>query len=89
MHLDRADPSVWHDEITVLDHALTRPWTSDRKYTRNPDPRPSWPESFCILGNQNIVIGKENYIRSQDGLLMPAKKDQAPPDLRYFKQTQK
>jgi hypothetical protein len=24
-----------------------------------------------------------------DGLLMPAKKDQAPPDLRYFKQTGK
>jgi hypothetical protein len=24
-----------------------------------------------------------------DGLLMPVKKDQAPPDLRYFKQTSK
>jgi hypothetical protein len=24
-----------------------------------------------------------------DGFLMPAKKDQAPPDLRYFKQSQK
>ena len=32
-----------------------------------------------------IVIGKENYFLSADGLLMPAKKDQAPPDLRYFK----
>jgi hypothetical protein len=35
------------------------------------------------------VIGKENYFLSADGLLMPAKKDQPPPDLRYFKQTQK
>jgi len=26
---------------------------------------------------------------SADGYLMPAKKDQAPPDLRYFKQTRK
>ena len=26
-----------------------------------------------------------NYFLSADGLLMPAKKDQAPPDLRYFK----
>jgi hypothetical protein len=26
---------------------------------------------------------------SADGLLMPAKKDQAPPDTRYFKQSQK
>jgi len=26
---------------------------------------------------------------SADGHLMPARKNQAPPDLRYFKQTQK
>jgi hypothetical protein len=26
---------------------------------------------------------------SGDGYLMPARKDQRPPDLRYFKQTQK
>jgi hypothetical protein len=35
-----------------------------------------------------VVIGKENYFLSGDGLLMPAKKDQPPPDLKYFKQTQ-
>jgi hypothetical protein len=33
-----------------------------------------------------VVIGKENYFLSADGLLMPAKKDQLPPDLRYFRQ---
>jgi hypothetical protein len=32
------------------------------------------------------VIGSENYFLSADGLLMPAKKNQPPPDLRYFKQ---
>jgi hypothetical protein len=36
-----------------------------------------------------IVIGKENYFLSAEGFLMPAKKDQPPPDLRYFKQTQR
>jgi hypothetical protein len=30
-------------------------------------------------------IGKGNYSLSGDGLLMPAKKGQAPPDLRYFR----
>jgi hypothetical protein len=35
-----------------------------------------------------MVIGKENYFLSGDGLLMPAKKDQPPPDLKYFKQVQ-
>jgi hypothetical protein len=33
--------------------------------------------------------GEENYFLSGEWMLMPAKKDQAPPDLRYFKQGQK
>jgi hypothetical protein len=31
----------------------------------------------------------EYYLISADGLLMPAKKDQAPPDLRYFNPSKK
>jgi len=84
-HLDKDDPSILHDEITVIDHALTRPWSVDKTYRRNPNPRPVWRETSCTEGNNQIVIGKENYFLSADGLLMPAKKDQAPPDLRYFK----
>jgi hypothetical protein len=42
-------------------------------------------EASCSEGNANIVIGSENYFLSADGLLMPAKKDQPPPDLKYFK----
>jgi hypothetical protein len=87
-HLDKTDPNILHDEITVIDHALTRPWSVDKTFRRNPSPRPSWPELNCSKGNLQIVIGKENYFLSADGLLMPAKKDQAPPDLRYFKQAQ-
>ncbi len=88
-HLDKNDPNLLHDEITVFDHALTRPWSADKTFRRNPDPHPNWARTSCIEGNHQIVIGKENYFMSADGLLMPAKKDQAPPDLRYFKQTQK
>ena len=88
-HLDPADPSMLHDEITVIDHALTRPWSADRRYTLNPDLSVQWPEVFCVESNVNVVIGKENYVKSADGYLMPTKKDQAPPDLRYFKQPQK
>jgi hypothetical protein len=32
--------------MTVIDHALTRPWTVDKKYLRNPNPRPIWPEYY-------------------------------------------
>jgi len=87
--LDKADPNVLHDVITVIDNALTRPWTADKKFKRNPNPRPNWSENYCTEGNAQIVIGAENYFLSADGFLMPAKKDQAPPDLRYFKQTQR
>jgi hypothetical protein len=88
-YLDKADPNILHVEITVFDHALTRPWSVHKTYRRDPNPRPSWPEPDCSADNAQIVIGKENYFLSADGLLMPAKKDQPPPDLRYFKQSQK
>jgi hypothetical protein len=39
--------------------------------------------------NNHIVISNENYFMSTGGYLMPTKKNQAPPDLRYFKQTRK
>ena len=89
IHLDKANPNILHNEMTVIDHALTRPWTVDKKYRRNPGPRPVWPEYYCGENNAQVSIGKENYFLSADGLLMPARKDQAPPDLRYFRQTQK
>jgi hypothetical protein len=36
-----------------------------------------------------VFIGNEMYFQSGDGQLMPAKKGQAAPDLRYFNQTKK
>jgi hypothetical protein len=87
--LDKANPNILHDEITVFDHALTRPWSVDKTFRRNPNPRPNWGQAFCTEGNNQLVIGEENYFLSAEGLLMPAKKDQAPPDLRYFKPTGK
>jgi hypothetical protein len=44
---------------------------------------------YCGKYNAQIVLGKDNYFLSADGLLMPARKDQAQPDLKYFKQTAK
>jgi hypothetical protein len=86
--IDKTNPDIIHDLTTVIDHALTRPWTSDRQYRRVSEQVVQWPETWCQEGNQNVLIGKENYLLRTDGLLMPAKKNQAPPDLRYFKQPQ-
>ncbi|HEY7297519.1 MAG TPA: hypothetical protein VH684_06235 [Xanthobacteraceae bacterium] len=83
--LDRTNPNLMHDEITVIDHALTRPWTVTRTYVRNTDPRPDWGEFICAEGSDFVVIGGENYFLSADGLLMPTRNGQRPPDERYFK----
>jgi hypothetical protein len=69
----------------VIDHALTRPWVVDKRYVRNPDPRPVWSEFVCAENNAQIRVGKEIYFFDGDGVLMPARKDQAPPDLKYFR----
>jgi hypothetical protein len=86
---DKSDPNILHDEITVIDHALTQPWVVDKRYVRNSNPRPDWPEYYCGENNAQIVIGKSNYFLSADGLLMPARKDQPPPDLKYFNRSAK
>ena len=84
IYLDKTNPNLLHDEVTTIDHALTRPWTVTKNYQRNPYPKAEWREWICGENNPHVVIGKDNYFLSGDGLLMPARKDQAPPDMRYF-----
>lgn len=84
---DKQDPEVIHDEMTTIDHALTHPWTVDKTYRKQKNP--DWVQNICAVGNMHVVIGKDAYFLSADGLLMPTRKDQPPPDLRYFKQTRK
>jgi hypothetical protein len=90
IYLDKTNPNMLHDEITTMDHALTRPWTITKDYRRAPSSRPLWwSETQCAENNVHVTIGDEVYFLSGDGFLMPSKKDQPPPDLRYFRQTQK
>jgi hypothetical protein len=87
IYLDRANSNILHDEITTYDHALTHPWKVVKNYDRVANP--IWFESECSEGNEHIRIGKDNYMMSADGYLMPARKGQSPPDLRYFKDSRK
>ena len=59
IHLDKADPNLIHDEITVFDHALTRPWTVDKKYVRGRAPESQWPEFICE-NNSQIFVGDQH-----------------------------
>jgi hypothetical protein len=84
---DRQDREIIHDVMTTIDHALTRPWTIDKTY--RPLKNREWVQNICTVGNMHVQIGQDAYFLSADGLLMPTKKDQPPPDLRYFKQSRK
>ncbi len=85
IYRDRQNPELLHDEMTTIDNALTLPWTVKKTYRLVKDPH--WVQNICTVGNVHVQIGKDSYFLSADGLLMPTKKDQAPPDLRYFKQS--
>jgi hypothetical protein len=87
IYLDKTNPNILRDEMTTTDNALTRPWTVMKSYNRLP--KVIWSENNCTEGNENIAIGNEVYLMSGDGYLMPIKKGQPPPDLRYFNQTRK
>ena len=85
--LDKANSDRLFNEITTTDNALARPWTVIRSYRR--DRNPKWAEYICAEDNHHVVIGNEDYLVSWDGFLMPVRKDQKPPDLRNFNQTQR
>jgi hypothetical protein len=78
-------PDILHNEIITTDNSLTRPWKVMKNYRRLPDV--VWGENNCIEGQTWVTIGAEVYYLSGDGTIMPTKKGQAPPDLKYFPQT--
>jgi hypothetical protein len=82
LFLDKGNPNILHNEITTYDHALTRPWTVMKNYHRVANPE--WHEDLCSESNNHVIVGKNDYFLSGDGYLMPTKKNQPPPDLRYY-----
>src|SRR5215471_12065643 len=82
IRLDKSDPNLLRNEVTVEDHALTRPWTVTRVYRR--ETKPVWDFVDCGENNPHVLVGTQYYMISADGYLMPTKRDQPPPDARYF-----
>ena len=85
LYLDAKDPNIVHDEVTVIDHALTKPWTVVKNYQRSHEARPVWTEENCPETNNHVRVGKDDYMVSGDGFLMPTEKGQKAPNLKYFK----
>jgi hypothetical protein len=82
---DKVDPTTLHDEITLIDHAYTHPWTVLKSYRRDPGEYPSHSQEDCAAATANMLIGKELYYLNPDRELMPTRRGQSPPDLSYFK----
>jgi hypothetical protein len=87
IYLDPSNPDILVNEVTTIDHALTRPWTVKRQYRRERNVQ--WFEYICSEDNRYVVLNGEVYFMSVDGFLMPIQKGQPAPDLRYFKSATK
>jgi hypothetical protein len=78
-YLDRLDRNPLYDEITVIDHAMTRPYGKVEKAVRKQGPHPvavgDPPQDnvWVKVGNEACVLNATN------GKLLPACKDQPPP----------
>ena len=51
MYIDQADPNILHNDMTVFDHALIRPWAVAKRYQRVKAQFPNWPEDMCVEGS--------------------------------------
>ena len=89
IRIDPSNPNVMLNEMTTIDSSLTRPWTVTKRYGRDPNEKVSWEEENCAEGNGHVEIRGQGYFLSAEGHLMPSRKDQQPPDLRYFEQATK
>jgi hypothetical protein len=88
IRLDPSNPDTLLNDITIIDNALTRPWMVTKKYVRERR-KIIWYEDNCGENNSHVLIGNDTYMFSADGLLMPTRKNQSPPDLRYFNQVRR
>jgi len=84
LYLDKSDPDILYNQITTYDHALTRPWTVLK--TMHRERNPIFVEAVCAEDNLQVNIGHEHYMLNSARELMPARKDQPPPDLKHFNQ---
>jgi hypothetical protein len=90
LYQDKIRPDILHNEITTIDDALTQPWTITKDYRRDAKAKEPywWREAVCAENNPHVKIGDEVYMISADGQLMPTRKDQPPPSLKYFQPPQ-
>jgi len=86
-YLDKTNPDILYNQLTVYDNALTGPWTVTKSMKREREP--IWVESVCNEDNLQVNIENEHYMLNSARELMPAKKGQRPPSQKHFNQVTK
>jgi hypothetical protein len=63
MYVDKTNPNILHDEITVIDNALTRPWDRRQEIC-------SQPQSTAGMG-RNQLLREQRADLHRQGKLFP------------------
>ena len=66
--LDKANPNILHDEITVLDHALTRPWIVDKNTCAMPTPGRNGRNPFAPSTTPGCSLERTPTTRARTGI---------------------
>ena len=82
--LDKADPNLLHDEMTVDDHALTRPWTVMKSYQRSAEPRPQWHEYICAWESKTVRDRRRDLSHQQRRLSDARQEGSGAAEPQYF-----
>src|SRR5262245_4241481 len=64
IRLDKSNKDLLHNEVTIEDHALTRPWSINRIYRR--EANAVWDFVDCAENNPHVLVGKEYYMIKTD-----------------------
>ncbi len=84
IYLDKANPNLLHDDITVIDNGLTRPWTVYQDLSPQPGSAADLGRVHLRRGPAARAHRRRELHAERRRLLMPTRKGQPPPDLRYF-----
>ena len=84
-YLDKANPDTLYDEITTIDHALTKPWTITRRCGAGRVR--SGSSRFAPRATFISSSAASNTCSVSEHLLMPMRKGQPAPDLSISTKT--
>ena len=73
----------------MFDHALTRPWSVDKTYIRNPNPYPNFSRVTCMENTHQLVYRQGELLPERRRPVDAGQEGSGAARSEIFKQTQK